>query len=211
MIRDPDLVRRCLDGDRAAWSALLARYGDLVHSVCRGAGLDEAAGADVFQDVCVLLWKRLPRLRRTDRLLPWLATTTRRAAWRAKRRGKARAARQRAVARPERAADASPEAALRTIEEEQAVRQAFASLGESCRRLLKALYFEGRTPSYAEVARRLGIPKGSIGPTRQRCLEGLRRELILLGFGDRPVSTGGSAVSTSSPDGAEGAPPGGSA
>jgi RNA polymerase sigma factor (sigma-70 family) len=206
--RDPELVRRCLDGDRAAWSLLLERYADLVYSICRRAGLDHASAADVFQDVSVMLWKRLPRLRRAESLLSWVSTTARRASWRAKKRGAARAARQTAVARREDTGAPSAEATLKALEEEQAVRQAFASLGEPCRRLLEALYFAGGAPTYAEVAQRLGIPKGSIGPTRQRCLDGLRRALADLGFAGTPpadrVSGEGGAASTSLPPGGTG-------
>jgi RNA polymerase sigma factor (sigma-70 family) len=199
---DADLVRRCLDGDRVAWADLLGRYGDLVHSLLRRAGLDAAAAADGFQEVSVLLWKGLARLRSADRLLPWIATTTRRVAWRARKRSKARDLRQAAAARTEQDPADSPSDALVALEEEQAVRQALAALGERCRRLLSALYFQVSDGGYDEVAERLGIPRGSIGPTRQRCLEGLRRELVALGLGDeasegRGVSEGRARASTS--------------
>ncbi len=179
---DPALVRRCLDGDRSAWGDLLGRYADLMYGLLRRSGLDEATAADAFQEISLLLWKQLKRLRDAERLLPFIATTTRRVAWRMKKRDRARAGRDREVARPEAAAEPSPDEQVASLEQEQAVRVALSSLGERCRRLLSALYFTSADGGYDEVAERLGIPRGSIGPTRRRCLEGLRKELLALGF-----------------------------
>ena len=50
-------------------------------------------------------------------------------------------------------------------------------IGEPCRDLLSALYLEPEQPSYAEVAARMGMAVGSVGPTRIRCLERLRQVL----------------------------------
>jgi RNA polymerase sigma factor (sigma-70 family) len=136
----------------------------------------------VFQEVSIRLWKSLPRLRRTDTLAPWLATTTRRLAWRLRSRARSRTEREKETARGETAEDASPSQSVEAVEEEQAVREALASLGERCRRLLRALYFDASLASYDEVAARLGIPRGSIGPTRQRCLSQLREALGRAGF-----------------------------
>ena len=183
---DSDLVRRCLGGDRAAWADLLGRYGDLVYGLLWKAGLKDAAGADAFQEVSILLWKGLPRLKKAGSLLPWIATTTRRVAWRTTRRARAQASREKAVARKEAVPAEGPENLAR-LEEEQAVRRGLLALGERCRRLLALLYFETPEGGYDEVARRLDMPRGSIGPTRARCLEGLRRELAALGIGE-PVS-----------------------
>jgi RNA polymerase sigma factor (sigma-70 family) len=186
---DTDLVRRCLDGDRVAWADLLGRYGDLIYGLLHRAGLDPAACADGFQEVSLLLWKNLPRLRDADRLLPWIATTTKRVGWRTRVRRRAHDAREASVARADRDPGAPPDVALAALEEEQAVRTALAALAERCRRLLTALYFAPGEASYDDVSARLGIPRGSIGPTRQRCLEALREELESRGFGVPEVST----------------------
>lgn len=194
MTPDADLVRRCLAGDRAAWAALLARYADLIHGLLHRAGLDAESRADAFQEVSLLLWKNLRRVKEAERLLPWIATTTRRVAWRDRKRRRARDARQAAAARPE-ATDETPETSAAALEEEQAVRESLAAMEERCRRLLRALYFEAGAEGYDEVARRLGIPRGSIGPTRRRCLERLRAELGARGVVADDVSGGGSAAS----------------
>jgi len=179
---DPDLVRRCLDGDRTAWADLLGRFSDLIYGLLRRSGLTEATAADAFQEISLLLWKHLKRLRSAERLLPFIATTTRRVAWRMKKRDKAREGRDRDVSRPEAAPEPSPDDQVAALEQEQAVRVALSGLGERCRRLLSALYFTSGDEGYDAVAERLGIPRGSIGPTRQRCLEGLRTALLALGF-----------------------------
>src|SRR5205085_2086870 len=99
-----------------------------------------------------------------------------------------------------------PADALVALEQEQAVRRALAALGERCREILHALYFEEFRPgsvAYAEIAGRLGIARGSVGPTRQRCLEGMRRELVALGFGEDAgidVSAEGRAASSPARD-----------
>ena len=51
-----------------------------------------------------------------------------------------------------------------------------------CRELLKLLFWETPSPPYDEVAARIGMPIGSLGPTRGRCLEKLRAALAELGF-----------------------------
>jgi RNA polymerase sigma factor (sigma-70 family) len=193
---DLDLVRRCLDGDRVAWSDLLARYGDLVHGLLHRTGLDADACSDGFQEVAIALWKSLPRLRRTERLLPWLAVTTKRVGWRLRKRTRARDHRQAEAARPERDAGPGPEATLASLEEEQIVREALGALGERCRRLLSALYFATGEASYDDISARLGIPRGSIGPTRQRCLETLRKEVEARGLRPDRVSADAPAAST---------------
>jgi len=182
MPTDADLIRRCLDGDRLGWADLLGRYGDLVYGLFHRAGLDRTSAADGFQEVSILLWKSLKQLRRAESLVPWIATTTKRIAWRMKQRSKSRTDRDASVARPEADPSGGPDVAVARLEEEQRVREALATLGERCRRLLAALYFQQGDAAYDEIAERLGIPRGSIGPTRQRCLEGLRRELVARGF-----------------------------
>jgi RNA polymerase sigma factor (sigma-70 family) len=180
---DPELVARAVEGDENAWSALVRRYADAAHAVARRAGLDDAASADVVQETFVALWRSLRRLRDTGRLFGWIVTSARRAAWRAGRRGRAAARRERSVAREERAAGPTPDEALEALEEEQVLREALVEIGERCRRLLTALYLDAEPAGYDDVADRLGIPRGSIGPTRGRCLEKLRRALDGRGFG----------------------------
>ncbi|HTR98023.1 MAG TPA: hypothetical protein VMH61_08980, partial [Candidatus Acidoferrales bacterium] len=78
-------------------------------------------------------------------------------------------------------------------------------LPERCQRLLRALYYEDPPPAYADLARRLGVPVGSLGPTRARCMEKLRERL---GSQDaRSITSGPGGTSRAEP-GRRGTPPG---
>ncbi len=186
MTSDADLVRRCLDGDRVAWTTLLARYADLAYALLRRAGLDDTTAEDAFQEVAVLLWKNLKKLRDVERLASWIGTTTRRVAWRTRKRGRTRGAHEAAASKADVAAGAGPVEAAGRLEEEQALRAALSGLGERCRELLSLLYFQPVDLTYDEIAHRLGVPRGSLGPTRQRCLDALRDDLASRGLTGAP-------------------------
>lgn len=177
-LSDPLLVRACLAGDDGAWNELVDRYGRLVYSIPRRLGLSEADAEDVFQNVFVTLLRSLGQLRDQTRLSAWLITTTRRETWRLGRTGARRAEDELDESLP-----ADDPAALDDVlrwEREDGVRQAMLRLDGRCRELLTALFLEPATPSYEAVASRLGIPVGSIGPTRARCfkkLDAILREL----------------------------------
>src|SRR5688572_23152261 len=174
---DQRLVDRCLAGDSAAWEALVRRHERLVYSVARSYRLSESDLGDVFQDVFAALVSGLPRLREPRALVRWLSSTTQRiaraAAYRTRRETALRGGSPEVI---EAMADAGPAvgADLERLEEQALVRLGLAALPPRCRRLLMALYYEDPSPAYADVARRLGIPMGSIGPTRSRCFERLR-------------------------------------
>ena len=83
---------------------------------------------------------------------------------------------------------------LEQLERQAAVRLALTGIPERCRRLLSALYYEDPPPAYAELAHRLGVPVGSLGPTRARCMEKLREQLAgAAGGGITEVDSGTSA------------------
>ena len=142
----------------------------------------------MFQTVCVQLFESLDRLRAQDRLAGWLSTTTARESWRVKEAARRSipvsqlAAEEDAIG-PE-AADPSalPAEVLEQFEAEGLVRRGLSELAERCRTLLALLYFTDPAPPYADLALRLGMPEGSIGPTRARCLQSLKKILLRLGF-----------------------------
>lgn len=173
---DPALVAACLAGDQRAWEAVVDRYGRLVYSVPRRAGLSEADADDVFQVVFAAMVRALPGLRDQTRLSSWLITTARRESWRVSARVRAGGA-ELDEAVPDRAA--APIENVARLEREQAVREAMAGLDPKCRDLLTALFLDPEPAAYGVVAERLGMAIGSIGPTRARCfrkLEPLLRE-----------------------------------
>lgn len=171
-----ELVRRACAGDHAAWNAIVERYATLVWSICRRYGLDRADTDDVAQGVWLRLLESLPGLRVAEALPGWIATTTRRECLRVLGGRSGRAVHDGAVDLEamvdDRAADADQ--ALLAAERREALRVAFADLGERCRRLL-GLLLQDPPPAYTEVGATLGMPVGSIGPVRARCLETLRR------------------------------------
>ncbi len=169
------LVAAASAGDEAAWNAIVDRYAALVWSVCRSFRLGDADAADVSQTVWLRAVERLPTLREPAALPGWLATTTRRECIKVSS-SRSKAPRSLDVMVLEPAADeerTAPDADLLAAERRATVREAFARLPEHCQRLLALLVAPDRRP-YAEIGARLGMPVGSIGPTRSRCLDKLR-------------------------------------
>jgi RNA polymerase sigma factor (sigma-70 family) len=175
---DADLLRACRRGDAAGWEELVHRYQRFVHDIPRRAGLDEQASAEVFQDVFLALIQSLEDIEQPERLSAWILTTAKRATWRmVRRRTAARTGQTSIDEEAEEAPDVQPlpEDVLLRLEEQHAVRTAMADLDERCQRLLKLLFYASKPPAYGDVAARLGIAEGSIGPIRARCLERLHR------------------------------------
>lgn len=175
---DAALVARCLDDDGAAWSALVARHGPLAWGVIRRAGLHEDDAADVYQTVWLAAFEQLPRIRDASRFPGWIARTAHLQALRLRRGyGISRRVMSRLPVRE--SDDAVPETELAALEDRSRVSAALAAVGERCAALLQLLYFESPAPAYQDISARLGMPVGSIGPTRARCLERLARRLGL--------------------------------
>ena len=169
------LVIRARDGDERAWAALVDRYAPLIWSLCRRYRLDTTDTADVGQNVWLLLVTHLGKIREPAALAGWLATTTRRECQRAVNKAQVPHA-----ARHEPDADNIPDGQAETIEQgllaaerHAALREAFAHLPPRDQQLI-ALLIEDPPVPYAEISARLGIPVGSIGPNRRRCLDKLR-------------------------------------
>lgn len=178
---DAALVEACREGDAGAWDALVARYERLVYTIPFRYGLPQSEADDVFQSVWAALLKHLPTLKEPDRIGAWLVTTARRACW-DRRRG-AEHERTHSVDPtdlPEPDAwfeNVSPEEIVARHDEHRALHRALRQLGERCRRLLHYLYNDPAQLPYADIAVRLNMAVGSIGPTRARCLEKLRNLL----------------------------------
>lgn len=148
-----------------------------MYAIGRSFRLSDEDLGDVFQDVFAALLKGMPRLRDGRALVRWLASTTERIARTTalrRRREAAREHREDGVIdglKDERGPVGSE---LERAEREHQVRLALGAISERCKRLLEALYYEDPTPSYGELSQRLGVPMGSLGPTRARCIERLR-------------------------------------
>lgn len=186
LMQPPDdnaaLLRACRAGDPDAWETLVRRYQRLIFAIPRRAGLSDDQAADVFQRVCVRLFEHLDRIDQPERLGAWLATTARRESWRLLRQeGGARRLDLSDDDENEilQIADSAvlPDEQLELLERQQIVQLALNELDERCRNLLSLLFFRAEPAYYAEVAAILGLPEGSIGPTRARCLRKLERIL----------------------------------
>lgn len=179
---DARLIARCRSGDAVAWSQLVRRYQRLVYTVARRAGLDEHAAADVFQAVFTRLFEQLDKLRQPERVHAWLVTSAKREALAVRRR------QLNCLSLDGDGADGEgtivdsladdgplPEQVLSELQLMHKLRLAMQSLDRRCRDLLTMLFADDERSSYDVVAGSLSLPIGSIGPTRARCLDKLRK------------------------------------
>ena len=185
---DAALVARCRDRDPAAWEALVRRYQRLVYAIVRRAGLDEHAAADVFQTVFTRLLAHLPQISQPDRLQAWIVTTAKRETLLTLKRSKRTVSMTRddgddddsgrdgATSVLDIADDALlPDQLLDEIQQLDGLRHALDRLDQRCRELLGLLFrADDDKVSYDDIARRMKMSIGSIGPTRSRCLSRLR-------------------------------------
>jgi RNA polymerase sigma factor (sigma-70 family) len=182
-IRDGDetdfLIESCIRGEREAWDRFVDRYSRLVYAVPSRLGLQSDACDDVFQNVFAIVLRELPRIRDRGSLPKWLITVAHRESYRWLRRWKAQSESDGSDVRPPlEMAPEPPEDALLRLERQQIILEGVEKLDGRCRDLLTALFLDPTQPDYRDVSRRLDIPVGSIGPTRNRCL---RKLLVLLG------------------------------
>ena len=171
------LVRRAAEGDRHAWEGLVDQYARLIWSITVDFKLTESDAADVAQTTWLRLLEHIDRIQYPDRVGSWLAATARNECLRSI------AARKRVVLGRDdtdlaHAVAQEPELDARLLADERAqvVQDAMSSLPRRWQRLLELLMADPPA-SYAEISDQLGLPIGSIGPTRGRCLARLRVQL----------------------------------
>jgi RNA polymerase sigma factor (sigma-70 family) len=178
------LVARAGRGDQEAWDELVERYAPLVWNICCRYRLSEHDTQDVGQTVWLLLVEQLGRLREPAALPGWLATTTSRECLRlvtaARKSQRVRSGLDDAAQFVD---DTVIDQEILLAERNAGVRAAFAELPPQCQRLLSMLMCDPPL-SYSEIHATLGIPVGSIGPQRARCLERMRRSSALLALGE---------------------------
>ena len=172
---DLQLVLACRRGDQLAWEKLILRYQRLIYAIPLRAGLDREEAAEVFQDVFTTLFQKLNDIEDPEKLHAWLVTTARRKTWRTISKAQVQPRSDtNSDLRPEaelvRDEAPLPDEQLLILEEQHRIRTAVSMLDERCSTLLQMLFYRPEPPSYAEIAAFLGVPEGSIGPTRARCL-----------------------------------------
>lgn len=176
-----DLVAAACRRDPGAWEELMARYGALVRGVVASYRLQDADASDAVQMTWLRAFERLDSVRDPDRLGGWLATTAGRECLALMRRSR-RETPDDAVASECVATGPGPEALVLVEEARGAVRAAVATLTGRRRQLVHALFYLPER-DYASLAVDLGMPVGSIGPTRGRVLRTLRSTLEPAGYG----------------------------
>ncbi len=170
-----DLVTSARNGNKQAWDGLVERYAPLIWSICRRYRLGAGDAEDVGQAVWLHLVEHLDSLRDADALPGWLATTTRRECSRVLRATCKLRADGQVLENMADEQTATAEHELLVAERNAALREAFARLSPGGQRLLAMLISDPPVP-YTEISARLCIPVGSIGPSRRRYLERLRRD-----------------------------------
>lgn len=161
-------------GEPRAFDALVRTLTPVLWQVVRAYRLDTAAAEDVLQDTWLALTRDPDAVRDPAAVGGWLLTTARRRAWKA-------TAAPRELADSEGVPDLAPPAPAAETDAlahlaDDALWCAVAELSERCQRLLRIVAFDDR-PDYGRIAADLGMPLGSIGPTRRRCLDKLRASL----------------------------------
>jgi RNA polymerase sigma factor (sigma-70 family) len=182
LLPDPELITACLDGHADAWEALLQRYARLIYTIPLRYGLSESDAGDVFQNVSVLLLKNLRYLRDRERLGGYITTITRRESWRLIRRLQAEGDIEPEILDTLASDSSRLEEEFQRLEQQAILHTAVSQIGERCTRLLTLLFYHEPRLSYQEIAAQVGIPEGSIGPTRARCIEKLIHILQKAGF-----------------------------
>ena len=171
-----DVVNAVRRGDPAAWSALIQRCTPLVLAISFRYRLSFSDAEDVSQLVWLRLFENIQNLRDPRALPGWIRTTTNREALRViafARRVEPMDPAVLVILHPTRGDDPEVDHDLLRVERARAVQDGLGELTAEHRRLLMLLHTEPKV-SYREISSTLGMPAGSIGPTRARCLEKLR-------------------------------------
>lgn len=181
------LVVAAADGQQSAWDTLVDRFSPMLWSVARSTGLNDADAGDVCQTTWLRLLESLPRIEQPERIAGWLATTVRREAIRtSQRRGRAVLTGEnrvfdavRSEPPPELPADAGH------VDE---LARAVSQLPDRSRALIALLLVEPPLP-YSQISETLGMPIGSIGPTRARILASIRTKLERRGISAADIAS----------------------
>lgn len=174
------LFDRWRGGDSHALDDLVRLLSPILWQVVRASGIDRATAEDVVQTTWLTLVRSGESITEPRAVAGWLCTTARREAWRVgKQATRQQPVEDETIARrlPD---EPAPEGQVVLDDDNARLWAALSRLTERCQRLLRIVAAEAR-PDYSAIATELGMPVGSIGPTRGRCLDKLRHELVLAG------------------------------
>jgi RNA polymerase sigma factor (sigma-70 family) len=177
MHEDEVLVRECLKGNKAAWTALIEKYKGLIFSIPLKRGFSRDDASEIFQSVCLTLLNEISNLREPRALAAWLIRSTSHQCLGWRRKNSRFTSDGIDDNDQTEDPDRLPDKVLQELEREQILRQVISSQSPECRRLIELLFFKNPPIPYTDAARVLGLATGSIGATRGRCLEKLRQAL----------------------------------
>jgi RNA polymerase sigma factor (sigma-70 family) len=166
-----DHLERARAGEAGALDAIVRELNPLLWHVARSQGVSPSDVPDVVQNTWLELVAHLDGIHNPRALTSWLVVTTKREAWRTNRKRRSTDPSDELVDLADDAPD--PSTALITDERDRALWHTFQQLSQRCRALLRIVAMVDR-PDYSLVGEALGMPHGSIGPTRGRCLAKLR-------------------------------------
>jgi RNA polymerase sigma factor (sigma-70 family) len=170
----PELVAAALGGDHSSWNRLVDRYTPLALSIVRRHRLQGSDAEDVIQTVWLRLVEHLHQIREPAALPGWIVTTARNECLHVIRGQKHVSPTDlQEQGWPEGSGEPSIDGDLLATERHEALLTALAELPDRQRGLLLLLIEDPPLP-YEEISRRLGLPVGSIGPTRARALARIR-------------------------------------
>lgn len=167
-------VRRAQSGDKDAWNEIVDEFGPTIWTIVRSFGLNDMDASDAQAAVWLRLLTRIDTIREPERLAGWLRTTARHEALAVIRKRARTDATDPENFESALAATPDPAESVVINDDVRQLREALTLLDAKCQQLLRLLYGEPLL-SFAEIAEVLGRPIGSIGPTRARCLEKLKR------------------------------------
>ncbi len=162
-------------GDAQALHTLVTTVTPLLWNVVRSCGLAPETAEDTVQTTWLRLVENVDRIESPEAVLGWLCTTAKREAWRVQKL--VRSVDPVADLEPDLPTPHDPGQLAAMHDESRRLWEHFVTLSPKCQQILRVVSMGG-APDYASLATAMGVPIGSIGPTRGRCLAALRKALL---------------------------------
>lgn len=174
----------CRKGDKRDWDELINRLTPVIFATCRKLHLSREDSFDVFGKTALLLLENMSALRNEEKVFGYVATIAYREAIAIKSRNRwtVSVIGENTGYKAERASGTAAAVDMERAQDYEVMARAMAVLPSRCRNLLQLLFFDEGEFSYKEISEKLGIPISSIGPTRMRCLNRLRKTMKRLGY-----------------------------
>jgi len=178
-----NLVAGCRQGNKDDWAELIDRLSPFIFSICFRYRLSREESFDIFGKVSLLLLEKLKELRDDSRIFGYVSTITQREAAALKSRNRLFVeGRHDAAAVSKEGVTLSMQPSLELKHDLSVMARAYGELSTRCRELLRMLFLDSDDITYDEISAAMDIPVPSIGPTRRRCLEKLRKLMRKHGY-----------------------------